>query len=122
MYELTVEVEFSAAHNLRNYEGACERLHGHNWRVEVSVSGPRLDERGMLVDFKVLKAELNNVLAKLDHVYLNEIDPFDRENPSAENIARHIFKQFSTVLNGPKLSLKSVRVWESSHASASYHE
>jgi 6-pyruvoyltetrahydropterin/6-carboxytetrahydropterin synthase len=122
MYELTVVRAFSSAHNIRGYDGACEKLHGHNWRVEVSVRSERLDPLGMVMDFKALKAEAKKALDALDHRYLNEVPPFDRENATAENIARHVFKELSGALNGPTVRVSMVRVWESDGAAAAYHE
>ncbi len=122
MYELTVIIGFSAAHNLRGYDGACERLHGHNWRVEVQVKGPELNELEMLVDFSVVKAEAAKVMKYLDHVHLNEIEPFDTMNPSAENIARFIYERLSGALNCAAFSVSLVKVWESEGAAASYYE
>ncbi|MBI5563060.1 MAG: 6-carboxytetrahydropterin synthase QueD [Deltaproteobacteria bacterium] len=122
MYELTVETQFSSAHNLRGYEGACENLHVHNWRVEVSVSAQRPDAVGMVMDFKKLKAAAMKVTDGLDHKYLNETMPFDKENPTAENIARHIWKSLSASLNDGNVRVSRVRVWESDTSMAEYHE
>lgn len=122
MYELTIISDFAAAHNLRFYEGECERLHGHNWKVEVTVAGRRLDRSGLAMDFKVLKKILENILERLDHKYLNEIMPFDRENPSSENIARYIFNQFKKEIKGKGIKVARVRVWESDNAAATYYE
>lgn len=122
MYELTVEATFSSAHNIRGYEGACESLHGHNWKVEVHVNSKRLDQLGMVVDFKTLKARLKELLERLDHKYLNEIAPFDKENATAENIARYLYKGLSKKINDRRIKVSRVRVWESDHASAVYYE
>lgn len=125
MYELTVISGFSAAHRLRGYEGECEGLHGHNWKVEVTVAVPGLNEVGLAIDFKVLKGELERVLKGLDHSYLNEKPPFDRENPSSEGLARFIFDELSKGLSHHRvgeLRVKMVRVWESETACASYGE
>ncbi|MBI2412634.1 MAG: 6-carboxytetrahydropterin synthase QueD [Deltaproteobacteria bacterium] len=122
MYELTVTSHFSSAHNLRGYEGACENLHGHNWKVEASVRAERLDKLGMALDFKALKGALNKIVDGLDHRYLNEVPPFDKENATAENISRHIFILLSKALNGGNIKVSGVRVWESETASASYSE
>jgi 6-pyruvoyltetrahydropterin/6-carboxytetrahydropterin synthase len=122
MYELTIISDFAAAHNLRFYEGECERLHGHNWKVEVTVAGRRLDRSGLAMDFKVLKKILENILERLDHKYLNEIMPFDRENPSSENIARYIFNQFKKEIKDKGIKVARVRVWESDNAAATYYE
>lgn len=122
MYELTVISGFSAAHRLRGYEGECERLHGHNWKVEVTVAAPRLNEVGLAIDFKVLKGELERVLKGLDHSCLNEKPPFDRENPSSERIARFIYDEISKGLSPHEVRVKMVRVWESETACAAYGE
>ena len=119
MYELTVEATFAAAHNLRHYEGECENLHGHNWRVEVQLAGEKLDELGMLMDFRDLKATLGDVVQTLDHTYLNDIPPFDRVNPTTENLCRHIAEEL-----GPKLprhiAIRRVSCWESERCGASF--
>ncbi|MEE9543508.1 MAG: 6-carboxytetrahydropterin synthase QueD [Thermodesulfobacteriota bacterium] len=122
MFELIVESSFSSAHNLREYDGACERLHGHNWRVELHVEAEKLDSNGLAIDFKLLKTELNKVVEGLDHRYLNEIEPFDILNPSAENLAKFIFDTLSAGLNDGNLRVSLVRVWESEKAAAAYHD
>ena len=90
MFEVMVLGEFSSAHNLRGYKGKCEDLHGHNWKVELIAQNNALDATGMVVDFRELKAKLNNVLEELDHKYLNDIDYFKKVNPTSENIAKYI--------------------------------
>lgn len=122
MYELTILSDFAAAHNLRQYEGECENLHGHNWKVEVTVISKRLNKIGLAVDFKVLKKILEGILEKLDHKYLNEIPPFDKENPSSENLARYIFKQYKAALKSTRVKVAKVKVWESDNAAATYYE
>lgn len=122
MYELTIISDFAAAHNLRQYEGECENLHGHNWKVEVTVAGKGLNKIGLAVDFKVLKRILEGILEELDHKYLNEIPPFDKENPSSENIARHIFKQLQKGIKGKGIKTARIKVWESDRAAATYYE
>lgn len=123
MFRLSVKSRFAAAHHLVNYRGNCSRLHGHTWEVEVSVEGASLDHCGMLVDFNALKQAVNNVLKDLDHAYLNQLPPFNREdfNPTAENLARYVFERLKPALP-PGTSLAEVRVWESPDASASYRE
>jgi 6-pyruvoyltetrahydropterin/6-carboxytetrahydropterin synthase len=122
MYEVYVDEQFAAAHNLRNYKGKCENLHGHNYKVRVNLSGPQLDETGLLYDFVHLKQVIQGVLRTLDHKYLNELKPFDVLNPSAENIAKHIYdetsKQMRTTPNGAAIS--SITVWESEVTAATY--
>lgn len=122
MYELTVISSFSSAHNLRGYEGACENLHGHNWRVEAQVVAAALDPVEMVIDFKRLKAEANRILDGLDHRYLNEVPPFDRLNTTAENIARFIYDELGKALNGKGVRVSRVRVWESDTSAAAYFE
>jgi 6-pyruvoyltetrahydropterin/6-carboxytetrahydropterin synthase len=122
MYEITVEAEFSSAHSLRGYEGGCESLHGHNWRVEVFVRSARLDTLGMVVDFRTLKARVRALVKDLDHKNLNEIPPFDDINPTAENISEHIYKAISAELEKDSVRVSMVRVWESNTASAAYYE
>ncbi|MBI5344294.1 MAG: 6-carboxytetrahydropterin synthase QueD [Deltaproteobacteria bacterium] len=122
MFKLTVTSSFSAAHNIRGYEGKCENLHGHNWKVEAGVSSKRTDRLGMVVDFKILKDETKKVLDSLDHKYLNETPPFDRLNPTAENIARFVYKTLSSRINGRGIKITGVKVWESENSAASYSE
>lgn len=118
MYKIKVEAHFSAAHNLRGYRGKCEQLHGHNWKVEARVSSAKLDKSGMLMDFKFLKAELNKILEKLDHKYLNGIPYFKKANPTSENIASYIYGRLK-----PRVEiLESITVWESENACATYSE
>lgn len=119
MYELTVESQFDSAHNLRNYNGPCEALHGHTYRVRVSYSGAELQNTGMLIDFKRLKAALADVISYLDHRYLNELPEFRAQNPTAEIIAKYIFTRIRQIL-GPGVS--RVTVWETPGSSASYWE
>ena len=122
MFEVWVDEQFAAAHNLRNYKGKCENLHGHNYKVRVNLTGPQLDETGLLYDFVHLKQVIQGVLRTLDHKYLNELKPFDVLNPSAENIAKHIYdetsKQMRTTSNGAAIS--SITVWESEVTAATY--
>ncbi len=121
MYELTVEREFSAAHLMRGYDGACARLHGHNYRVLLSVEGEDLDECGMLVDFAELKRIFEDILDELDHRNLNEIPPFDEMNPSSENLARHIFGRMKSAI-GERASVTRVTIHESPTSSVTYRE
>ncbi len=120
MFTLCVKDSFSAAHRLENYGGKCEELHGHNFLVEVFFEGERLDECGMLVDFKVLKGYLKNVLDKLDHKYINEIPFFHERASSSEFIAMYIFHELKMLIKEGMISLKEVRVWESENAYVAY--
>lgn len=122
MYELKVITDFAAAHQLRNFGGECEKLHGHNWRIEVVLSGDRLNEAGLLVDFKDVKTAANKILEDLDHAYLNELPQFKDENPSSENIAAYLFQRLSSELNKGNLKVTKVTAWESDSACASYAE
>lgn len=119
MYELTVESRFDSAHNLRGYEGACESLHGHTYRVQVVYAGEELNELGMLIDFKHLKEELAKIVGYLDHRYLNELEEFTIENPTAEHIARYIFKRMR---KSAGFGIKSATVWETPTSAATYNE
>ncbi|MGV8082717.1 MAG: 6-carboxytetrahydropterin synthase QueD [Coriobacteriia bacterium] len=119
MYELTVRSHFDAAHALHGYPGECRKLHGHTWDVEVSVTGSELDEIGILYDFKRLKEDLNEVLSSYDHAYLNEVPPFDTQNPTAENLARVIYDRLAPLL--PEgISVSEIAVWESPVAKLTY--
>ena len=120
MFELTVRDEFSAAHQLRGYEGACENFHGHNWKVEVVVRGSRLNEIGILLDFKELKKALKEIISELDHRHLNEHPAFKDRNPSSENLARFIFERLEERLAGKPVEVFRVTVCETERACASY--
>jgi len=120
VYRLTIQTHFAAAHNLVNYQGDCENLHGHNWKVEVRVAARELDMAGLGIDFKVLKRETNQVLDGLDHKYLNKLEPFLDLSPSSENIARFLFEHLSERLNSDNVTVEQINVWESENACASY--
>ena len=122
MYELKIVSQFAAAHQLNGFEGECENLHGHNWKVEVYVTGMELGKDGLLIDFKLIKEATKSALDELDHKFLNELDAFKTKNPSSENIARHIFKSLARRLNNKKLKVTKVTAWESDSACASYME
>ncbi|MCX7816303.1 MAG: 6-carboxytetrahydropterin synthase QueD [Syntrophales bacterium] len=121
MYEISIRECFSAAHSLE-MGGRCENLHGHNYHVEITVSGPALDEKGILVDFRDLKRWVSEILETLDHSYLNETSAFRGINPSAENIAAYIYKELLSRIKIPGVKLKEVTVWESDNARATYKE
>lgn len=120
MYRLTIHTQFAAAHNLVHYQGDCENLHGHNWKVEVTVAAKDLDKAGLGIDFKILKRETNRILDQLDHKYLNDLDPFRKLSPSSENIARFLFETLGPVLDSDNVTVEKVTVWESEKACASY--
>jgi 6-pyruvoyltetrahydropterin/6-carboxytetrahydropterin synthase len=116
-YTVAVIRTFSAAHALRGYKGRCEHLHGHNWKVRVAVAGKRLNETGMIVDFTDLKAWVDAEIAVLDHNFLNEVSPFTRLNPTAEQIAGFIFGRIKKKLPAG-VQMAGVEVWESDTSSA----
>jgi 6-pyruvoyltetrahydropterin/6-carboxytetrahydropterin synthase len=122
MYEVSVDETFAAAHNLRGYKGKCEDLHGHNYKVRVTLAGKEVDSVGLLYDFVHLKQVIQGVIRSLDHKYLNELSPFDVVNPSAENIAKYIYdqtaKHLHEVPNGAGVS--SITVWETEVTAATY--
>ena len=116
MFEVSVQQTFAAAHNLRGYNGKCERLHGHNYRVEASVEGEQLNEIGLLYDFVEIRKAMKTVIDKVDHFYLNETPPFDAINPSAENIAKYFYEEMKAL----GVPVRAVRVWETDTAVATY--
>ncbi len=122
MFELDVIREFSSAHCLKGYCGNCSEKHGHNWSVQVFIRSEKLDEIGIAVDFKALKRELDALLGELDHKDLNTIPPFDKLNPTSENIAMYIYKRLSEKLNGNGVKVYRVRVGENASSGASYFE
>jgi len=122
MFGLKVCTSFAAAHCLINYQGDCENLHGHNWKVDVDVTATELDKAGLGIDFKILKREVNELLKTLDHKYLNELVPFLDKSPSSENLARYIYHELSLKVNNDNTRVKMVTVWESDFACASYYE
>ena len=120
MYELKIVTEFSAAHNLRDFRGKCESLHGHNWKVEVVVRGSELDDSGVVLDFAEVKAATHEVMEEIDHRYLNELPFFTSNNPSSENIARYIFERLGEKLDNERVRVSRVTAWESWDACATY--
>ena len=120
MYEVTVHSHFSGAHRLRFLHGKCEALHGHNWKVEVSVVSNRLGKEGTVLDFGILKQRLEKVLKPLDHTFLNDLPYFSGIEPSSENIAKYIFDRLKNELKGQPGVLKKVSAWESETSRATY--
>ena len=120
MYELKIISQFGAAHQLRDFGGKCENLHGHNWKIEVYVTGDRLDNAGLLLDFGVLKKATQNILETLDHQFLNELEYFKDINPSSENIARYIYEALKKDWNPEGVKISKVTAWESDTACATY--
>ena len=120
-YELKIETAFAAAHNLLNYCGQCENLHGHNWKIEIYIKGSDLDKSGMLIDFKILKDHTNTILDTMDHTYLNELPIFAGQSPSSEIIAKYIFSELENKLEELPVKVHKVVAWESEKAAAAYY-
>ena len=120
MYHLTIHTSFAAAHNLLHYQGDCENLHGHNWKVEVTVKADSLDKSGLGIDFKILKKETKTLLESLDHKYLNDLPAFKNLSPSSENIARFLFEELEKKLAAYGVAVDKVCVWESENACAAF--
>jgi 6-pyruvoyltetrahydropterin/6-carboxytetrahydropterin synthase len=119
VYELAIETTFAAAHRLRGYEGDCERLHGHNYRVRAVWTSDELDDLGLVVDFREAKKALRAVTGELDHRLINEHEAFKDRNPSTENIARFIYEGLEAGVGG-RARLSHVTVWETDGASITY--
>jgi 6-pyruvoyltetrahydropterin/6-carboxytetrahydropterin synthase len=122
MFELMIETQFASAHQLRGYQGACEKLHGHNWKVQIFVLAERLNDIDIAIDFHELKKLAEEVIMPLDHGFLNDIFPFTEKNPSSENIAKWIYDSLRKKLDNDEVNLSAVTVWESETASATYFE
>ncbi len=120
MFVIKVLSHFSGAHRLRTLHGKCEELHGHNWKVEVSVAARQLNREGIVIDFQVLKQKVEEVLQTLDHTFLNDLPYFSKREPSSENIARYIFDRLKGEFKGHTATLKEVTAWESESSSATY--
>ena len=127
MYELTIKGDFASAHFLPGYQGNCKDLHGHTWKVEVTVNSEKLDTIGMVVDFKIIKEEFKNFLMSIDHVCLNDLPYFKKVNPTTEHLAKYIFDEFGkaglpTGQAGLPLTIVKVRVWESDTSDVTYYK
>jgi len=122
MYALKVQSYFNAAHNLRGYSGKCEKLHGHNWKVEVGIVSRELDKLAMVCDFKELKKKLEKILKMLDHSYLNQSPYFKKNNPTSEKIAEFIYYKLKESIKGKAFLLKEVSVWETQDSCAVFSE
>ena len=120
MYEVSVEQHFDAAHYLRDYQGKCESLHGHRYKVVAKVKASQVDEVGLAYDFTVLKHHLADILSRFDHTCLNDVPPFDKVNPSSENIASTIYNELGPKLSGDPVLLSCVEVWESPDSWVAY--
>ena len=119
MYQVSVEQHFDAAHYLRDYQGKCEKLHGHRFKVVISLKAKKLNEIGLAYDFVELKRHLGEVLIQFDHTCLNDVPPFDKINPSSENIAITIYDQLKPCFSG-EVSVSDVQVWESPQSCITY--
>ncbi|MFO7765499.1 MAG: 6-carboxytetrahydropterin synthase QueD [Pelovirga sp.] len=120
MYHLSIITSFAAAHNLLHYQGDCENLHGHNWKVEVTVTTDTLDHAGLGIDFKILKKHTREIMNYLDHKYLNDLEAFREISPSSEQIARFVFERLEDSLSENEVVVQKVTVWESDNAYAAY--
>ena len=125
MYEVTVEDTFAAGHYLRNYKGKCEKPHGHNYKIRVTLAGAELDKAGLLLDFKDLKDVMKHAIDRLDHQMINDIEPFTVLNPSAENLSKYFYDETNArlkdVTNG-RVRVKDVTVFETDTTTARYSE
>ncbi len=110
----------ASAHFLRGYEGKCKNMHGHTWKIEVFIINDQLDSLGMVADFGILKTKLNDFIANLDHAALNDLEYFQVNNPTTENIAKYIYVQYSQIIH--PLQVSKVQVWESDSSSVTYSE
>lgn len=125
MYEVTVEDTFAAGHYLRDYKGKCENPHGHNYKVQVTLQGKSLDRAGLLLDFKDLKVVMKHVIDYLDHQMINDLEPFTRLNPSAENLAKYFYDETLAKLaqtTAGRVSVKQVTIYETETSIATYYE
>ena len=122
MFVLKIVTDFASAHSLRNYPGDCSRLHGHNWQMGVSVCFKVLDDNGIAIDFREIKKQTKLVIKRVDHQYLNEIEPFDVLNPTAENIAKYFFDEVGLLVNNENVKVKDVVIWETPRSAVTYSE
>jgi 6-pyruvoyltetrahydropterin/6-carboxytetrahydropterin synthase len=120
MYELKVITRFAAAHRLTMVGAKCENLHGHNWKIEVVLTGDRLNDAGVLMDFGEIKAHLREIMARLDHQFLNELPIFEGRQPSSERIAAFVAEQLDRAIGGPAVRVSRVSAWESDDACATW--
>ena len=120
MYRVSIERHFDAAHYLREYEGKCENLHGHRYKVVANLKTDILDEIGLAFDFTVLKKSIDEILERFDHTCLNDINPFTSIYPSSENIASTIYSELKQRLDGQTAEIESIEVWESPDAWVTY--
>ena len=121
MYTLSVEKTISTAHQLRDYDGPCANIHGHNWKIRVEVQSNNIDDIGIAIDFSILDEFLWQVIGPFDHQLINSIEPFDKLNPTAENLVKFIYERLQNILT-EKVSLRKVSVWETDEYMVSYEE
>jgi 6-pyruvoyltetrahydropterin/6-carboxytetrahydropterin synthase len=121
-YTLRIVTDFASAHTLREYPGACSRMHGHNWKVEAEVVATRLNDTGMGIDFRDIKQAAREIAGQLDHRYLNDLEPFRDINPTAENIAAWFFREMAARLDGPRVRVHAITLWETERACVRYTE
>ena len=122
MFKLIVKKEFSSAHILNGHPGDCKRMHGHNWTVEAKVEGNKINKIGMVIDFKDIKNKLGDIISRLDHRYLNDVEPFKENNPTAENISKYIYKELSKNINTDNIKVSEIKLWETSNSAVIYTE
>lgn len=120
MFEVSVEYTFAAGHALRGYKGKCENVHGHNYKVQLFVGGEQLDDTGLLMDFVEVKKTIKKLAERLDHHFLNDFAPFDKLNPSAENIAKYFYDELAPQVSSRNLRVQAVTIWETDTTSATY--
>ncbi|MBN2693856.1 6-carboxytetrahydropterin synthase QueD [bacterium] len=120
MFEVVKEISISSTHRIREHKGGCENIHGHNWKIRVYVKAEQLDELGMVVDFKVLKNKMNQIIMPLDHTDINEHPYFQDNNPTSENLAKYIFDELSKEINDSRVSVSKVVVFETDTSRAIY--
>lgn len=120
MFEISAEYTFAAGHALRGYKGKCENVHGHNYKVQVTVAGERLNSIGLLMDFVDLRAAIKGLVDRLDHRFLNDLPPFDQLNPSAENLAKYFYDGLEPQVREQGNRVSAVKVWETDTTSATF--
>lgn len=121
-FTLKTILDFAAAHSLRGYDGDCAKLHGHNWKVEVQVCGNRLNDIGMLIDFKKIKQHAKQAVEELDHTFLNDHPHFQRVNPTAENIAQYLYTEMAKRIETEDIKMHSITIWENDRNCVIYSE
>lgn len=122
MYKLNVTADFSAAHKLTGYDGPCKNLHGHNWKIRVAIDCKKTDEIGLTIDFGIVKKLLNEIVDKLDHQLLNDLEIFKNINPTSENIAKYFYDEMRKKIESLNCNLTEVEIWESDKSSLIYSD